>query len=553
MVFPAQVREFYQEGNAAYWTANGYQEQRIDTFVNFLSRSYADGLPPAALGYDSIVHMIETIKSGDIKEAAVLYNSLWQLEMALTKAYICYAKALAYGAADPKMVHGSKWLYEMDSITPQFIINTLAATDTAIDYLRSLAPTDSNYMALQQELKKYLRFKDTTFAKIPYIVAKVGTMAQNVHLIGERLQLLNEIDAAYTPSDTLTATLMKAVNRFRTNRAIPVSNELDEETIDALNWQPQTYINKLVVNMDRLRWRTANKKGERYIAVNVPDFTLEAWNADTFALKSRICCGKYKAHEKPIETYKKNGILPPCESETPMLYSEINYVVLNPEWKIPPKIIKDEYYSKMVKNSTRVINREKLFIIDGRTHKRVIPETIVWNKVNPKNNPYQLIQSSGTHNALGLIKFNFPNGESVYLHDTNNKGAFKRRNRALSHGCVRVEQPMELATLLFQMNDYDEDDMEQVMIILGEEPVSEEGEEFLEKRLEAEQKYYESLEADTIFYRPLRPTNKMLKKKMPLFLEYYTCFTDETGAVQYRPDIYYKEENMLYCIENMCR
>ena len=94
-------------------------------------------------------------------------------------------------------------------------------------------------------------------------------------------------------------------------------------------------------------------------------------------------------------------------------------------------------------------------------------------------------QSSGKHNALGLIKFNFPNGESVYLHDTNNKGAFKRRNRALSHGCVRVEQPLELATLLFQMNDYDEEDMEQVMIILGEEPVSEEGEEFLEKRLEA--------------------------------------------------------------------
>lgn len=553
IIFSAQVRDFYQAKEGTYWTANGYQEQRIDSFVDFLSHSYEDGLPPAALGHEGIIKTIETIKSGEIKDAPSLYRTLWQLEIALTKAYIHYAKALAYGAADPKMVYGQKWLYEMDSITPQFITSTLAATDTAVGYLRSLSPVDSNYVALKQELKKYLRFKDTTFATIPYIVAKEGGVAKNIHLIGERLQLLEEIGAQYTASDTLTPTLMKAINRFRTNRAIPVSNELDEETMDALNWQPQTYINKLVVNMDRLRWRTANKKGASYIAVNVPDFTLEAWNADTFALKSRICCGKYKAYEKPVDTYKKNGILPPRESETPMLYGEINYVVLNPEWKIPPKIIKDEYYAKMVKNSARVINREKLFIVDGRTHKRVIPETILWNKVNPKNNPYQLIQSSGTHNALGLIKFNFPNGESVYLHDTNNKGAFKRRNRALSHGCVRVEQPLELATLLFQMNDYDEEEMEQVMIILGEEPVSEEGEEFLEKRLEAEQKYYESLGADTIFYRPLRPTNKMLKKKMPVFFEYYTCFTDETGTVQYRPDIYYKEENMLYSIENMCR
>lgn len=545
IIFSQQIKDFYEDQKGPYWTKNGFQDQRITSFVEFLSQSYEDGVPSATIGYDTIAALIAEIRSGEIGDAETLYADLARLDIDLTAAYIQYAKALAYGATDPKVVFGKKWFYAMDTIRPQFIERTLAATDTAVAYLQTLQPTDSNYVALRKELKKYLTLKDTQFTKIPYIVATKNSVAKNVHMIGERLLVLQEINGSYHPSDTLTAQLMRALNRFRENRAIPVSNELDEETIDALNWQPMDYINKLVVNMDAYRWRVAPQKGPSFVCANIPDYTLQAWDADTFALKMRICCGKHKAYDKPVDTYKKNGILPPRESETPMLYSEINYIALNPEWKIPPKIIKDEYYSKMVNNSARVISREKLYVIDGRTNKRVVPETINWKNVNQKNIPYSLIQTSGKHNSLGLVKFNFPNSESVYIHDTNNKGAFKRRTRALSHGCVRVEKPIELATLLFRMNGYEDEDLEKVMIILGEEPTSEEGEEFLEKRLEDEQKYFESLGADTIFYRPLRPTNKMLKKRMPVYFEYHTCFVNETGAVQYRPDVYLKEENIL--------
>lgn len=240
------------------------------------------------------------------------------------------------------------------------------------------------------------------------------------------------------------------------------------------------------------------------------------------------------------------------KTESPLLYSEVYSVVLNPEWKIPYSIIKDEYYYKMVRNSMGTVNKEKLYIVDNRTRKQVKPETVDWKKVSQKNIPYQLIQSSGTHNALGLYKFNIQTSESVYLHSTNSRWAFGQRRRAYSHGCIRVEQPRELAELILMMNDYDSTRLEEVWITLGEEPTTEEGEEFLEKKLEKEEKYRESLSPeDSIFYRELRPTNLGLRKRMPVFIEYYTAFIGPNGDVHYRNDVYHKDRNVLNAIEKL--
>ncbi|MCQ2265266.1 MAG: L,D-transpeptidase family protein, partial [Bacteroidales bacterium] len=161
------------------------------------------------------------------------------------------------------------------------------------------------------------------------------------------------------------------------------------------------------------------------------------------------------------------------------------------------------------------------------------------------------IQSSGTYNALGLVKFDFANTESVYLHDTNNKSAFKKRKRALSHGCVRVQNPFDLAAILYEMNEFDEQKIEELGIIVGNPPTTEEGEEFLKNMEEREEKYYENLSDEKKhFYRKLRPTSVRLENPMPLYIEYYTCFVGDNGCIQYRDDVYYKDENINYLIKN---
>lgn len=541
--FYNSIRHFYEENDAPIWTAKGWQEELIDSVMCIFASAEEQGIQPSFFSYNTLSDKIKNIKSLEIKGAEALYDSLSQFELLLTQSYLKYAKSMAYGATDPVVVNGGKWLFARDSIPEEFAIKALQSCRKAAAFFRGLIPCDSDYVAIQQELCKYLALKDTVFTKIPIIEADSGRVVRNVHLIGERLKLTGELPKDYIASDTLGHELMTAINLFRENHAIPRSKHLDEETIRELNRQPQYYINKLSANLERYRWRATQNKGDSYIAVNTADFTLQVHHGDSI-VRMRVCCGKSLP---PKDTTRINGVLRSQKTESPMLRSEINYVVLNPIWSIPASIVKDEYYFKLVKSNTAVVNKEKLHIIDLRTKKEVLPETINWRKVNRRNIPYHLFQESGHFNALGLVKFNFPNTESVYLHDTNNKGAFKRRVRTLSHGCIRVEKPIELATQLLTINDYDTTRLEQVMITLGYEPTTEEGQEYLEEMQEKEEEYFNNMNPeDTIFYRPLRPTSLYLKKRMPVYIEYYTCFLGENGHVQYRPDCYRKENNILF-------
>ena len=543
VIFHNAVTQFYKQLGVPIWTANGWQENLIDSVMVFFANAAQQGIQPSFFSYEKLQNKIQSIKSLEIEGAEALYDSLSRLELLLTHTYLTYAKSMAFGATDPVVVNGGKWLFEPDSIPDDFALTALRSCGDATAFLKELVPCDSDYVAIQKELCKYLALKDTVFPTIPVIEAELGQVVKNVRLIGERLRMTGELPADYIPSDTLGQLLMSAINLFRENHAIPCSKNLDEETIKELNRQPIYYINKLSANLERYRWKATQNKGNSFIAVNTADFTLQVHHGDS-VVRMRVCCGKSQA---PKDTTRVRGVLWSQKTESPMLRSEINYIVLNPVWSIPASILKDEYYYKFVKSNTAIVKKEHLHIIDLRTKKEVAPESIDWKKVNRRNIPYYVFQESGKFNSLGLVKFNFPNSESVYLHDTNNKGAFKRRVRALSHGCVRVEKPIELATQLLTINGYDSTRLEQVMITLGYEPTTEEGEEYLEKMQEKEAEYYSKLKPeDTVFYRPLRPTTLMLKKKMPVYIEYYTCFLGENGHVQYRPDCYRKENNILF-------
>lgn len=543
VIFYNAVIQYYKETGEPIWTANGWQEGLIDSVMDIFAHAEQQGIQPSFFSYDILSNKIQNVKSLEIDGAEALYDSLSRLELLLTHSYLTYAKSMAYGATNPVVVNGGKWLFKPDTIPDDFAITALQSCGDATAFLSGLIPCDSDYVAIQRELCKYLALKDTVFPTIPVIEADSGRVAKNVHLIGERLRMTGEFPENYVASDTLGKELMTAINLFRDNHAIPRSKKLDEETIKELNRQPSYYINKLSANLERYRWRATQNKGESFIAVNTADFTLQVHHGDSI-VRMRVCCGKSLP---PKDTTRIHGVLRSQKTESPMLRSDINFIVLNPIWSIPAGIVRDEYYYKFVKSNTAVVNKEKLHIIDLRTKKEVAPESIDWKKVNRRNIPYQVFQESGKFNALGLVKFNFPNTESVYLHDTNNKSAFKRRVRTLSHGCIRVERPIELATQLLTINGYDSTRMEQVMITLGFEPTTEEGEEYLEKMQEKEEEYFSKLKPeDTVFYRPIRPTTLMLKKKMPVYIEYYTCFLGENGHVQYRPDCYRKENNILF-------
>ena len=549
--YGAWVKEFYaQRDYLPLWTLNGLQEHKVDTLALFISNSFTHGLPSTLFDFAEVDSCIRMLKNGQVdNEAEALYETLFRTEMNLTEAYLRYATTMNFGATDPKRVNGEKWLNKTQCADSNFVIKCLQNFGNMTSTLKGMAPQDTNYIRLQEELVRLYPLKDTVLPKIPEKEIASGHRNPAVLLVCQRLHLTGELPENVKDTDLLTDTIMTAVNLFRVNNAIPESDKLDVETMEKLNRPISYYLNRLTANMERMRWKVLPAKGDHYVAVNLPDFTLCAYYQGERVYKTNVCCGRTQ-NPAGVKDRNRGGLVLPFKAETPLLYSEIDAIVLNPEWNIPYTITKDEYYPKLVKNNTAVIKKEDLYIVNRKTGKYVQADTIDWSKLRRNNLPYRLFQSSGRHNALGLIKFDFPNPESVYLHDTNNKGAFKRRVRALSHGCVRVQNPFELAAVIYELNGYDEKRQEELSIIVGNAPTTEDGEKFLEEREEKEEKYYEKLSDELKkFYRKTRPTRLKLEQTMPVYFEYYTCFVGDNGYVQYRNDLYYKDDNILYLIQ----
>ena len=405
-----------------------------------------------------------------------------------------------------------------DSLYPHLYRLERQLTDDYVRYACALAYGAVNPKAVNGSKWYYETLApDTAF---------IQTTMDNIHRFPEYITELHPQSSEYQA-------LQKEWVRLQSDT---VAEDPSDSTLMPLPYRRDA----LVANLERLRWRTRHQKADDtiYIAVNIPDYTLCVVQKDSLMMRNRICCGKTQNPEN-VPARHKNGLITPFKAETPLMYSQIRTLVLNPEWNIPYDIIKNEYYHKLVKSNTAVVNREHLYIRDSRNGQYVIPDSINWSKVNRGNIPYRLHQTSGRYNALGLYKFVFANSESVYLHDTNNKGAFKRKKRALSHGCVRVQYPDSVAEWVYTVNRFDTNYTEQLHIISGAEPTTEKGEEFVEKLHEK----------DSI-YRKLRPTSVSLRKPIPLFIEYYTCFVGDDGTVQYREDVYYKDGNILHLMRH---
>lgn len=258
----------------------------------------------------------------------------------------------------------------------------------------------------------------------------------------------------------------------------------------------------LIVNLERLRWR--NKPVEqRYVIVNVADFTLDVIDSGKSTLHMKVCVGQGRNMDNAntLESYndtcKEDK---PNEHETPLLNSMIYGVEVNPVWNIPRSIANKEIIVEAAKDKFYLDNNN----IDVYKNDKLVddPEDIDWTKITPANLQYEFKQRPGSDNSLGLIKFMFENKSNVYLHDTPVKWAFGLKMRAISHGCVRLGDPKGLALSLF-----------------GQGP-----------------KF--KLINDDMGKMDPDPTTIYLQKKVPVYINYQTCWADEKGNLQFRKDVY---------------
>jgi murein L,D-transpeptidase YcbB/YkuD len=253
-----------------------------------------------------------------------------------------------------------------------------------------------------------------------------------------------------------------------------------KETLNALNISVDARISSIVINLERCRW-LPRYLGDQYIMVNLPAFELEVVSNSVLQYDMIVAVGK---------PYRK----------TPVFSSTMTYMVFNPYWIVPPSILYQDMIPAQIKNMNH-LKSLNIKVIDA-SGTAIDPVTIPWENYQKSGFPYTMRQEPGKHNALGEVKFIFPNKFNIYMHDTNHRELFARSDRALSSGCIRLSKPMELANLIL-----------------------------------ADDKKWTSDKISNILKSDQNYT-VVLSKPYQVHLQYWTAFVDENALLNFRKDIY---------------
>jgi murein L,D-transpeptidase YcbB/YkuD len=284
--------------------------------------------------------------------------------------------------------------------------------------------------------------------------------------------------SATTASDRYDDTLVEAVKRFQERHGLNVTGKLTKATQEALDIPVEKRISQIMNTLNRMHDETASY-GPKYILVNLPAFTLYAVNNQQVATSMRVIVGSRQNH-------------------TPLFDNAINAVIFNPPWNVPARIARNEMIPKLRKNPSYFINAGFVVTQDGQ---EVDPMT-----VDTSSGGFSFRQRSGNGNALGKIKFNIPDNDDIYLHSTSSPKLFTQEDRALSHGCVRLEKPRELA-----------------YFVLGGET---------------------GWDTDRIDSNYDSNTQRSVKvSTVPVHLVYWTAMVDSNGAAHFYHDVYNKDKN----------
>jgi murein L,D-transpeptidase YcbB/YkuD len=351
-----------------------------------------------------------------------------------TKADLLLTDAFLQMAIDLNLGHLQK-----DSITPKIdsslvkeksliaLLQKGISTGQIKSTLEELEPQNNGYKALRAALPAFLdsaKFRLYTYVEYP----NEDSLAL-IKQVAKRLQEDSILPANWNVGDSVT--YIAAVKKYQQSKGIRTTGVAAQQTIGSLNSTDWEKFKRIAVNLDRYR-QLPVQMPETYIWVNLPSFQLTVYDADTIALQSKIIVGASK-------------------TRTPVLNSEIVNFITYPQWTVPYSIIFKEMLPKIQKDIS-YLEKENLMVVD-KNDSVINPATVDWFKLNKKYFPYLIRQRQGDDNSLGVMKFNFRNKYEVYLHDTNARGLFSRSSRAISHGCVRVQDWEKLSHFLVRNDE----------------------------------------------------------------------------------------------------
>jgi len=460
------------------WT----KPEMVSELISAIDSAVDDGLNPADYHISEIREFINHPSA--LPELQARYDIL------LSDAFLSLASHLRYGKVDPK------------NLDPNWNINN-AVTRSAVEYrlqnaiakgqiaavLTDLRPQSPRYIQLRTGLARYCAIaKEGGWSALPEgPTLTEGATDSRIPMLRKRLEASGEIAAQGSDTTSVySKDMVDAVKKFQKRNGLHSDGDLGAATVKVMNISVEHRIDQIRINLDRFRWFIGDLE-PTYVLVNIPDFTLQYVANGHQAWHTKVIVGQ------PIR-------------ETPVFKAEMQYIIFNPQWVIPPTILAKDALPGIQK-SISYLSHKKLNVID-QNGTIVDPATLNWSQYTKNNFPYRLQQASGDQGSLGRIKFLLPNKHIVYLHDTPNKELFKKSARAFSSGCIRVENPLDLASHVLQ--DTVKWNKERITAAVNKRKTS----------------------------------TVTLPRRIPVFILYFTAFADGDD-IQFRNDVYGKDAAVL--------
>lgn len=459
------------------------QAKELITYINELGREGLSPLNYHAGSLDRIVNP-EGKQKSKFDETAIA-----DLDLLLSDAFFAIAYHFSHGFLNPYNM-GARW-YSLDMSDRLKEAITQAVSKKRVDEtLNGFLPQDKNYKALKKALADYQEMLPTTeWPQIPKLPPKkkinLGDQDGRILIIRERLSVTKKkgLNEDTPEAKVYDEELEAAVIEFQKRHGLLEDGVIGWRTVETMNVSMLERIEQIKINLDRNRaWSYIMKEQDKRVVVNIPAFYLTAYENNEPAVGMRVIVGMYKR-------------------KTPLLSSKIRHLIFSPKWFMPDTILFEDKLSK-IKKDPSYLRRHGMKVY----HKgggQVDAETIDWSVITSKHDiPYRVVQSSGNLNALGKVKFIFPNRHDVYLHDTPGKYLFDRATRTFSSGCIRIAKPVDLAVLLLNHDsDWDEGKIKLSM-------------------------------------SRANPRKTLLDEPVPVHLTYVTSWVDENGTLHFRKDVY---------------
>jgi L,D-transpeptidase YcbB len=470
------IQTWYRStGYATLWTSAADAERRGALLAAFATAP-DHGLPQNR--YDPKVLAAEFA-------AARTEGDRARLEVAMTRAYLAFARDLTSGVLVPSEIDRTI-VRDITVVDPQIQLAAMAAMPPA-KALQALVPKSTVYAQLMHG-KMQLEDEIAAGGWGPTVAAgalRPGDTGAAVVTLRDRLMRMGYLGRSVTA--VYDADMTRAVTAFQVNHGLVADGVLTDTTLIELNKSPQERLGSVIVAMERERWLHIDRS-VRHIWVNQPDFTAKIVDHGKTVFQTRVVIGKNVPDQR-----------------SPEFSDQMEFMVINPSWSVPRSITVKEYLPLLQRNPNAVSH---LKVIDGNG--RVVSRGAVnFAAYTARNFPFALRQPPSDGNALGKVKFMFPNTYNIYLHDTPSKDLFANDVRAYSHGCIRVADPFDLAhELLSVQSPAAEEEFERVLQTGAETMVP-------------------------------------LEKAVPVHLVYFTAYPTQKGQMSYRRDVYGRDAALL--------